>query len=169
MHTMRLFHTICLFVLLLAARSYENLVNLRGNDNEDVSRRLINVGACFPRECIAKMNDGTCDQECNTAGCYNDGGDCQGCVDSPSNWVDSVGDDCDDYQNNNWCDIYGDDITYENVGKTASKVSLNNMHNTALRSNKIEEKITCSIDIFLTNLFLPNPNEQGLLRLRWWE
>lgn len=42
------------------------------------------------------------------------------CVDSPNNWFDSDGDDCDDYDREDWCDVYGDG--YKNMGKTANEV-----------------------------------------------
>ena len=86
---MQLLNPFLLFLALYCAGADET-ANLRGNaladrnthdsgtndDGDNAHRRLYNVGGCFPRECQAKMNDNFCDEECNTQGCYSDGGDC---------------------------------------------------------------------------------------------
>lgn len=43
------------------------------------------------------------------------------CVDSPSNWYDSDGDECKDYRRNDWCGAYGG--SFKNSEKTANQVS----------------------------------------------
>mmetsp|Transcript_8035 Transcript_8035/g.13306 ORF Transcript_8035/g.13306 Transcript_8035/m.13306 type:complete len:242 (-) Transcript_8035:226-951(-) len=48
------------------------------HDENSISRRLVNIGNCYPRECARKMANNRCDEECNHVGCYYDGGDCEG-------------------------------------------------------------------------------------------
>lgn len=69
---------------------------------------------CFMGIFYADENGITAQDAC----CECDGGAAGNCEDEPG-WVDSLGDGCDWYEENDACDLYGD--SFENDGLTASE------------------------------------------------